>query len=55
MSGGRKGRDDAGSLSIDGAYLREQAHEAVKLFFAPLAGVYRAINDQPAVRSDERA
>lgn len=56
MNGGQDdGRVAADTFTIDGAYLREQAREAVKLFLAPLSGVYHAINDRPATRNDKRA
>lgn len=43
------------TFTIDGAYLREQAREAIKLFFAPLSGVYHAITDPSVTHSDKRA
>ena len=43
------------TFTIDGPYLREQAREAVKLFLAPLSGVYHAINDRSVTQRDKRA
>ena len=51
----KKGRGAPDTFTIDGAYLREQAREAVKLFLAPLSGVYHAITDPSVTQSDKRA
>ena len=53
-AGQDESRSAAETFTIDGAYLREQAREAVKLFFTPLAGVYRAMHDRPAPNGRER-
>ena len=55
MNGGQgEGRGAAGTFTVDGAYLREQAREAVRLFVAPLSGVYHAITDRSTPRADKR-
>ncbi len=41
---------------LDGAYLKREAHEAAKTFFAPLSGVYLAIKGAtPATETVKRA
>lgn len=36
------------AFTIDRAYLREQAQDAMKTFFSPLAGVVAAFRSDPA-------
>ena len=36
-------RTDSGTFVIDGAYIRNQAREAVKTFVGPYTGVYEAV------------
>ena len=50
-----RARRKAETFTIDGAFFREQAREAMKLFFAPLSGVYHAITDPSVTHSDKRA
>ena len=44
-----------GTFTVDRAYFREQAREALRTFFAPLSGVYHAITDPSVTNSDKRA